>query len=234
MLRHVEGQRRLSDRGPCRQDHQVRRLEPTEQGVELAEPGRHAEDLATMLVQVFQPVVRLAEQDRQRLEAAIGPALADLEQDRLGPVDGDLRVVGLLVPDRRDLAGGADEIAQDRLALDDPAVMLGVHGGRHGVHERGEVCGAADGVELVAAAQLVPQGHQIDRLTLTVEREHRLVDVRVLAAIEVGGLEEVAHPEDGIGVDQDRAEHALLGLDRLWCQLVDAHRRDLRVVMACR
>ena len=29
--------------------------------------------------------------------------------------------------------------------------------------------------------------------------------------------------QDGVRIDEDRAEHALLGFDRLRCQLVDAH-----------
>ena len=113
----------------------------------------------------------------ERLEAAIRAPLADLEEDRLGAVDRDLGVVRLLVADRRDLARGADEVAQHRLALDDPAVVLGVDGGRDRVHQAGQVGRTADLVEPVAPAQLVAEGHEVDRLALTVEREHRLVDV---------------------------------------------------------
>ena len=103
------------------------------------EAGRDAQDLAAMLVQVLEPVVGLAQQRRQRLEAAGGAVLADLEQDPLRPVDGDLGVVRLLVADRRDPPGGADQVAQHRLALDDAAVVLDVDRRRHRVHQAGQV-----------------------------------------------------------------------------------------------
>src|SRR5690606_26994311 len=110
VLRDVERQRRLSDRRAGGEDDKVRGLEATEQRVEMRQAGGDAEDLAAVLVEVLEPVVGLAEQRGERLEADIGPALADLEQDGLGTVDRDLRVVRLFVADRRDLAGGADEV----------------------------------------------------------------------------------------------------------------------------
>ena len=194
VLRDVQGQARLSDAGPRRQDDQVGRLEAAEQRVELRQAGRDAEDLAAVLVQVLQPVVGLAEQGGERLEAAGGAVLADLEQDPLGPVDGDLGVVRLLVADRRDLAGRADQVAQHRLALDDPAVVLDVHGGRHRVHEGRQVGRPADLLQPVAPGKLVAEGYQVDRLALAVQRQHRLVDVSVLLAVEVGRPQEVARP----------------------------------------
>ncbi len=225
MLRDVERKRRLSDRWTGCQDHEVRWLKAAKESIQLGEAGGHAEDLAAVLVQVLEPVVCLAQEDRQRLEATIRAPLADLEQDGFGPIDGDLGVVGLLVADRCDPARGADEVAQHRLALDDPAVVLGVHRGRHRVHERGQVRRAADGVELVAPPQLVAEGDEVDRLPLAMQGEHRLVHIGVLLAVEVGRLEEVPHAQDGIRVDEDRAEDALLCLDRLRSELVDTHRR---------
>jgi hypothetical protein len=101
--------------------------------------------------------------------------------------------------------------------------VLGVDRRRDRVHQGGEVRGAADRVELVPAAELVAQRHEVYRLALSVKREHRLIDGGVLRAVEIDRPQEVADLEDGVGVDEDRAEDALLGLDRLRCQLVDAH-----------
>jgi hypothetical protein len=53
-----------------------------------------------------------------------------------------------------------------------------------------------------------------------VQRQHRLEDVGVLLPVEVRRTQEVADLEDGIRVDQDGAQDALLGLDRLWRQLL--------------
>ena len=65
-----------------------------------------------------------------------------------------------------DPSGRRDQVAQDGLALDDPAVMLDVHRRRHGVHQPGQVGRTADQVEPLAARQLVPHGHQVERLAL--------------------------------------------------------------------
>ena len=161
-----------------------------------------------MLVQVFEPVVRLAEEGGQGLEAADRPALADLEQDRLRPVDGDFCVVRFLVPDRRDLARRPDQVTEHRLALDDAPVVLDVDGCRHHVHDRGQVRWASDSVE---------------RLALGVQREHGSVDIRVLLAVEVLRMEEVRDPQDGVPVDEQRPENTLFSVYRLWRELVDAH-----------
>jgi hypothetical protein len=176
-----------------------------------------------VLVEVLEAVVRLPEQGGQRLEAARGAVLADLEQDALGPVDGDLGVVRFLVADRGDLAGCRDQVAQDRLALDDAPVVLDVHRRRHRVHQRREVGGTAHRLQPVAPGELLPQGHEVDGLALAVKPQHRLIDVRMLLAVEVRRAQELGDLQNRIRVDQDRAEDALLGFDRLRCQLVDAH-----------
>ena len=107
--------------------------------------------------------------------------------------------------------------------------MLGVDRGRDRVHQAGQVGRTANFLEPIAPAQLVAEGHEVDRLALTMEREHRLVDLAVLGAVEVAGLEEVADPKDRIGIDEDRSENALLRLDRLRRQLVDAHQSLLSI-----
>ncbi len=224
MERHVQGQARLSDARASGKDDQVRRLEPAEQGVEPGQAGGDAEDLAAVLVEILEPVIRLAEEGAQRLEAGHRPALADLEQDGLGLIDGRGRVVGLLVAHRRDLPRGRDQVPEDRLLLDDPPVVLDVDGGRDRVHEGGQVRRATNALEPVVAGQLVAQGDEVDGLALGVEGQHGLVDVRVLGAVEIGPVQEVGDLEDGLGVDQDRPEHALLGFDRLGGDAVNAHR----------
>jgi len=45
----------------------------------------------------------------------------------------------------------------------------------------------------------------------------------VLLSIEVRGVEKVRDLQDRIGIDQQRAKDALLGVNRLGCELVDAH-----------
>jgi hypothetical protein len=107
--------------------------------------------------------------------------------------------------------------------------VLGVDRRRDRVHQAGQVRRAADLLEPIAPAQLVAEGDEVDRLALAVEREHRLVDLAVLLAVEVAGLEEVPDAKDRIGVDEDRSEDALLRLHRLRRELVEAHQSLLSV-----
>ena len=79
----------------------------------------------------------------------VDPLLADREQLRLGAVDRLLDLGRILVADPGDPAGRADQVAQDRLALDDPGVLGGVDGGRRLVREARQVRPAADRLELV-------------------------------------------------------------------------------------
>ena len=62
VLGEVEREAGLADAGPGGQDDQVRLLEPGGQRVEVGEPGADAADLAPVLVQVVEPVVRRVEQ----------------------------------------------------------------------------------------------------------------------------------------------------------------------------
>src|SRR5437870_10959326 len=76
----------------------------------------------------------------------------------------------------------------------------------------------------LAASELITKGDEVDRLALCVEREHGLVDVGVLLAVEVRGVKEVCDLQDRVGIDQQRPEDALLGVDRLGGELIDTHR----------
>jgi hypothetical protein len=79
----------------------------------------------------------------ERTEPCIDALLADREQFRLGPVDGLLDLGRILVADPGDPAGGADEVAEDSLALDDASVLGGMDSGRGLVAETRKVRAAA-------------------------------------------------------------------------------------------
>ena len=53
VLRDVERQRRLADRGTGGHNHQIARLEPGRQFIEVAEPRRHTRDELLPLVRPF-------------------------------------------------------------------------------------------------------------------------------------------------------------------------------------
>ena len=157
VLGDVEREARLADAGPGRDDDEVALLEAGRQRIEVREAGPDAADLAAVGVQVVEPVVGLVEERLQRgWKPDVDPLLADREQLRLGPVDRLLDLGGILVADAGDPARRADQVPQDRLALDDPGVLDGVDRGGRLVREARQVGPAADRLELVRAARAPP------------------------------------------------------------------------------
>ena len=131
MLGDVEGKARLADRWPRSEDHQVALLEAGGECIEVGVAGPHAADLAAMRVQVIEPVIGVMQERLQRAEPDVDALLADREEFRLSAVDRLADLGGVLVADARDAACGPDQVAQDRLPLDDPGVLRGMdRGGR--------------------------------------------------------------------------------------------------------
>ena len=124
------------------------------------------------------------------------------------------------------LPAAADQVPQDRLALDDPRVLGRVDGRRRLVRQRAEVGAAADGLEVAVALERLRDGDDVDRLAPLGQVEHHRVDPGVGLPVEVLGLEEVGDLDDRVPVDEDRAEHGLLGFDGLRRQAIDHARRD--------
>src|SRR4029453_2362760 len=67
--------------------------------------------------------------------------------------------------------------------------------------------------ELVAAAELLGQGEDVDGLAAVEEREHGLIGESMRLGIEVRGLEKLDHPRQGLAaLEEDRAQHRALGV----------------------
>ena len=201
--------------GPGGEDDQVALLEPGRERVEVGEAGPDAADLATVGMQVVEPVVGVVEQRLERAEAGVDPLLADREELRLGAIDGFLDLGRILVADPGDPPGGADQVAQDRLALDDPGVLLDVDRGRRLVRQARQVGAAADGLELVLALERFGDRDDVDRLAALEEVQHGGVDPRVRLPVEVGRPQELGDLDDRVAVDEQGTEHRLLSLETL-------------------
>ena len=215
VLGDVEREARLADRRPGGEDDQVALLEPGRERVEVGEPGPDAADLAAVGVEVVEPVVGVVEQRLERAEAGIDPLLADREELRLGAVDRLLDLGRILVADPGDAPGRADQVAQDRLALDDPGVLRDVDRGRRLVRQARQVGATADGLELVLALERLGDRDDVDRLAALEQVQDGGVDPRVRLTVEVGRPQELGDLDDRVAVDQDRTEHRLLGLETL-------------------
>ena len=96
-------------------------------------------------------------------------------------------VVGQVVAELGDLAGHADQPAQQGVLLDDAGVAAGVGGRRRVGLQRDRVGRAADGVEQAGPAQLVGHRDRVGRLARGVQRADGVEDVAVGRLVEVVG-----------------------------------------------
>ena len=93
-----------------------------------------------------------------------------------------------------DVAGDADEAAQQRELVDDARVVPRVRGRRRVGLDQQQRGATADAVEQVGAAQLLGHGDRVGRLTLAVQRLDRLVDVTVRRLVEVAASRRAPRP----------------------------------------
>ena len=94
-------------------------------------------------------------------------------------------------------------------------------GGGRVVAERGEVARAADRLQLAVALERLRDRDDVYRLAVLEQVQHRREDAAVGLAVEILGVEEVRDLDDRVAVDEDGAEHGLLGVQVLWRQSVD-------------
>ena len=109
--RDAEAERRLAHARACGHDHEVARLEPGRQPVEVAEARGNAGDVGAGLVQLRDPLEALLEQILDVAELGRDAALREVEDDLLGAVDEDLRLAGPLPAELGDLLAGGDQPA---------------------------------------------------------------------------------------------------------------------------
>ena len=169
-----------------------------------------------MGVEIVQPVIGVVQQRLERREAGVDPLLADCEQLALRAVDGFLDLGRVLVADAGDAAGRADQPTEDGFALDDPRVLRGMNRSRGLVAQAGQVGAPADRLELFAPLERLRDRDDVDRLATLEQVDDGGVDAAVGLAVEVLGTQELCDLDYGIAVDEDRAEHGLLGLEALW------------------
>ena len=150
VLGDVQRERCLADRRSRGEDDQVGLLQPLGDLVDIRVAGPQAHQLSAVLVHAIELLVCFAEQVADRGEPVDGAPFADSEEFGLGAVDRLGDVGGILVADRGDATGGADQAPQHRLSLDDLRVLLGVDGGRRSIAEVGECGASADLFDLTA------------------------------------------------------------------------------------
>ena len=100
-------------------------------------------------------------------------------------------------------------------------VLGRVDGGRRRAREARQVGPAADRLQLARPLEGLRDRDDVDRLAPLEQVEHRLEDLAVRLPVEVRGPQELGDLDDRVAVDEDRAEHGLLGLEALGRQAID-------------
>ena len=120
----------------------------------------------------------------------------------------------------RDLTGGADDVAVDRVADDDAGVVLDANGGGELGDEAAQIGDAADVLEAVLARELVRDSDLVDGLAAVPEGAAGRVDPGVLLAEEVFAVELWGDFVHRLRVDEKRGDDGLFRLDIMRRQLL--------------
>ncbi|MNK77052.1 hypothetical protein D3C87_966390 [compost metagenome] len=147
-----------------------------------------------------------------RLAALLG----DLEDDLLGLVERVLDLALLVEGQFDDLGTARDQRSQRAFFFDDLGVVLDVGSRRNRRRQIHQVAVAPYRIELFLAAKQGRDGDEVDRFAPLRQVADRLENDAVSLAVEVIRPQELGDFSDGIGRDQEGAEHGLLGLDILW------------------
>src|SRR2546430_17630506 len=129
---------------------------------------------------------------------------------------------------------GVNQIAQDRLLLDDARVMLDVRYLGHAVGERRQVRRAAGGFQVALAVELLGQGHKVDRLLPFAQHDHLCEDAPMLEQKEILRTEMFDRPIQRVVVQQNRSEEhtsELQSQSNLVCRLLLEKKKNTIIKM---
>ncbi len=232
VLGQAEGEAGFAHAGPPGQDDQIALLHAAQGLVQQGEARGHAHQVALVAGEEVDAVHHIPHHRADGHQLPVDAAFADAKDQLLGPIHHVIHIVAFVVGQLGDATGGVDQTAQDGRALDDAGVVVHIDGRGRAVDQLGDIGRAADLFQATAALQLVHQGDKVRRLPPLVEQQHGLVDPGVALPEKVLGAQEVGDLDDGVRVDEQRAQHRLLGLHvgRRRLQRSLAHRRSLSAI----
>ena len=185
----VQGERRLTHGGAGADDDELALAETHEHTVERREARGHACSLTAGLAHFLGLVIGLDHKLGQRLVVRLNLTRRDLEQLALGQLHDLFGVGGGVVGQRVDLVGGANQLAQHRVATNDGGMVLPVDERQGLSHQLQNVRLAAHGIEFVDASQVIDQRDGVDGDATVVHIDHRGIDGLVNGSVEVIGLQ---------------------------------------------
>ncbi len=128
---------------------------------------------------------------------------------------GEQHGVGFLVGKGGNLACGGNESATQRLARHNAGVVLDVAARWHLVDERGDVTGSPHVGEIARALQCFAEGNEVGRRAARGQALYSGIERAVGIAVKVVGAQKGFDLSEGIGIDDEAAQHALFGEDVL-------------------
>ncbi len=220
VLGDVERERGLAHARASGDDDQIARLQARGALIQIVKTGGNASDIVFVFALVegshtvqhfFHEVVDLLEAD-----GASALRLGDLEHQLLGLFE---QVLGAATSGVEgavgDLVGHAQESSHHRALAHQFGVLLHIAGARHIGHQAGEIGTATSSIQRVGALQRLHDGDGVSRLVGVHQRGDVLEQQAMLGAVEVLGADLVKHALPSGVVEQQRANHRLLGLERV-------------------
>ena len=206
VLGDIQGQGGLPHGRPRRQDDQLAGVHPAGHLVQLAEAGADALDPLARIEERVQAALVFVDDLSRSDQPGLDLRLAQLEQRLFGAGQNLRRLLVGVDAAVHQVLRGEDDLAQNRLVLDDADVAFDVERLRQPVVERDEVAQAVAGFELAAGHQFVGQRYAIDLLAALVDLGHAGEDAPVLLHAEVVGVERAGGLNEIGIVQEDGAE----------------------------
>ena len=220
MLGNVQGQSGLAHARATGDYDQVRRLEARCELVQVPESCGHPGDGFLSLVELLDLLETVLDEIFDRDEGGPDPLFRDLEDLPLRLVQRLSHVSRIIVSHLGDLGRRGDHQPPDRLLPHQAGIVGDVRSRGDQIRQAAQVGCAAHRLEKIVAAQMVGQRHQVHRFGPLEEGAHRLEDLAVGFPVEVVPVEDFYDLEDRFVLDQDTAQHGLLGLYVLWGNLI--------------
>ena len=216
----VGGERRLAHARAAGQHDEVGRLQAAHLGVEVAQAGGDAGELAVALERLGGHVDGNGQRLGKALEAAIVAAgLGQFVQLSLGVLDlGPRREIHRrLVGDVDHVLADPDQVAAQCHVVNGAAVILGVDDGGGLSREAGEVLADRHATDIGIGRQERLQGDRSGDLAHPDQAARGLVD-RLMERLEVVfRFQKVRHPVERVVVDEYGAKQRLFRLDIVRC-----------------
>ena len=214
VARQVERERRLTHGGARRQDDQVRTLPAHGHAVDAGETRRHTVHTGVAL-HLLDVVHRGVDQAAYVLHLTADIALDGIVDLALRLVDQVVHLDRIVERIPQNVVRGRDQVALDRLLLEDLDIVFHVRRGPYLLGQVREHDGAAHGLQVAPGLELAAHRDDIDRGVVRDQAGHRLEDHPVLGIIETGGGELLHGEVHARRLQQHGTQDGLLDIRRL-------------------